>query len=80
MTILNKIIIWLDGKKAIIAGCIAVIISYLASTNAMDAKLAATILAIINILFGGVKVISDVAVKGNSNLGMSIKDKRLIIK
>ena len=76
---LTQIIVFLDGKKQKISAISAIIIGYGIFVG-METHLAFAILGIINVIFGTTAVISDVAVKGNSNLGMSIKDKRLIIK
>lgn len=49
---MDKVLQFLDGRKAIILAIAGLIIGYLSTTNVIDDQLAALILAILNILGG----------------------------
>jgi hypothetical protein len=46
---MNNLILWLDGKKMIIAGCVSVVVGYLATAGVINPNLSTAILAILNI-------------------------------
>lgn len=56
---MEKILEFLDGKKAKLTAIAGLIFGYLVAAGFMDAKLGALILSIINILAGTTAVITD---------------------
>jgi len=73
----NQVILWLSGKKSIISACLAVIIAYLATAGIIDNQLSTAILAIVNILFGGAKLVENNAIENNTPLGSVLKERML---
>jgi type IV secretory pathway VirB2 component (pilin) len=59
MQTLNKILDFLDGRKAKILGIVSVVIGYMTATGAMSADLATAILAVLNIIAGGAAMATD---------------------
>jgi hypothetical protein len=73
----NEALVWLDGKKTYIGSITAILIPYLVATGVITPELGAVIAGIIGLLTGTGKFISDNAVANNTNLGVSIRNKRL---
>lgn len=74
---MNEILLWLDGRKTYIASIAIILIPYLVATNVITAELGAVIAGIIGVLTGTGKYVTDEAVKNNTDLGVSVKNKRL---
>jgi hypothetical protein len=72
----DALIVFLSGKKMIISACLAVVIGYLATIGVIDTNLSTAILSILNILFGGIEIVGDRAVKAGTPLGVAIYNKR----
>ena len=75
-TTLDGLILWFDGRKTYLNSLVLVIVPYLVATGVIDANLGAVITAIVGILTGSGKYITDQAVKNNTELGQAIKSKR----
>lgn len=74
---MDKIILWLDGRKTYISAVTLVVVPYLVSSGVITAQLGALITAIVGILTGTGKYVTDYAVNNDSELGKSIKYQRL---
>jgi hypothetical protein len=70
---MSQILTWLDGKKMVIAGCVAVVVGYLAKTGVIDTDLSTAILAIMNILFGGAVVATNQVLGKRNSMGARSK-------
>ena len=65
---MEKILLFLDGKKSTILAISSVVLSYLVASGILDAQLGAALQTIISILAGGaVYATSDL--KGSNKLG-----------
>jgi hypothetical protein len=73
----DKILLFLDGNKMKISAILSAIIGYLVLVGLIDGNTATLIITIINILGGSAQVITGLAVQNNTNLGVSIRNKRL---
>lgn len=74
---MNDFLIWLDGKKAYLLAIFSAINSFLVASNLYDANVGVLIQTILSIIAGGAKLHTDNAITYNTNLGVSIRNKRL---
>ena len=77
MNTFDSIIYWLDGKKALIGSVLNAINAYLISAGVIDANLGGLIATIILILTGAGVIVTNNAVKNNTDLGIAIKQQRI---
>ena len=56
---LEQILQFLDGRKAILLAVVGLVIGYLTATNVLDAQLGALILSVLNVLAGGAVVATN---------------------
>ncbi len=68
---MEKILQFLDGRKAKILAICGLVIGYLITTNIIDAKLGGLILSILNIIAGGTVIATDKML--GKRLGRSLK-------
>lgn len=74
---MDKFLLFLDGNKMKLSAILSAVISYLVLINVLDGNAATLIITIINILGGSAQVITGLAMQNNTNLGVSIRNKRL---
>ena len=77
MSKIEKILLWLDGRKALLGGVLNAINAYLISAGVIDANLGGLIATIILILTGAGVIVTNNAVKNNTDLGIAIKQQRI---
>ena len=75
-TLLNDLIVWFDGKKTFLNSAVLIIVPYLVSAGTITPDLGAVICGIIGLLTGSGKYVADQAIKGNSELGVALRNKR----
>ena len=74
---MDKLLVWLDGKKTYILAVICVSVPFAVQLVLIDPIVGNWILAIAGVFGFGGKYITDQAVKTESNLGVSITNNRV---
>ena len=70
---MKNLLIYLDGKKAIILTIAGLILNYLIVVETLDAKLGALILGVLNLLAGGTVIATNKVLGKRDNLGQRSK-------
>lgn len=73
---MNKILIYLDGKKTYFVSITLLVIPFLTSQGLMSQELGALLAGIIAILMGGGKYITDQATTNGTELGNAVISNR----
>ena len=72
---MTNALVWLDGKKLYIASLTMIIVPLLIQFG-LDQRIGQAIIAVVGILTGTGKYVTENAVDNNTDLGLAVKDKR----
>lgn len=73
---LDQLVVWLEGKKTIILGIVAISVPFVVQLSLVDPIVGNWILAICGFFGIGAKLISNAAVNNDTPLGQAILQKR----
>lgn len=74
---MDKILIWLDGKKTYISAVTLLIVPFLVGQNLISKEWGELLMGIVAILMGGGKIYTDASIKNETDLGVAIVNNRV---